>query len=63
MRIERDQGSSYSCFVIPILDMFDVIYQSHSVKLGQLGEDRTYTDVTKNYYGVSHTIVQLFIIQ
>ena len=34
--------------VIPMLEIFDVIYESHNVKLGHLGEERTYTDVAKS---------------
>ena len=44
-----------------MLEIFDVIYESHSVKLGHLGEERTYTDVAKKYYSVSQAMVRIFL--
>jgi hypothetical protein len=53
VRREGDRNPSERRLVIPMLQVFDVIYESHSVKLGHLGEERTYTDVAKKYYNDS----------
>lgn len=47
MKREDDQNSSELCLVIQMSEPFDVIYESHNVKLGRLREKRTYTDVAK----------------
>ena len=57
VRKEDDRSPSELHLVIPMLEVFDVIYESHSVKLGHLGEERTYTDVAKTYYSVSQAMV------
>ena len=61
VRREDDRNPSERCLVIPMLEVFDVIYESHSIKLGHLGEERTYTDVAKKYYSVSQAMVRIFI--
>jgi len=61
VRREDDRNPFERHLVIPMLEVFDVIYESHSIKLGHLGEERTYTDVAKKYYSVSQAMVPIFI--
>ena len=57
MRKKSECDSSDCCLVIPMLEVFDVIYESHSIKLGHFREERTYTNVAKKYYSVSQAMV------
>jgi hypothetical protein len=40
VRKEGNQDFSEHCLVIPMLEVFVVIYDSHSVELGHLGDER-----------------------
>jgi hypothetical protein len=57
VRKESNQGSPACCFIVPMLEVFDVIYESHSIKLGYLGEERTYNNVAKKHCSVSQGMV------
>lgn len=48
VRNKSDQDSFDGCSVFPMLDVFYFIYESYSIKLGHVGDERTYTDVTIN---------------
>ena len=61
--VRKEDGHDHSDrrLVIPMLEIFEVIYESHSVKLDNLGKERTYSDVAKKYYSFSQAMVWIFI--
>ena len=46
--------------VVPMLQIFDVINESHYT-VGHLGMERTYTNVSEKYYSVTQGMVSIFV--
>jgi hypothetical protein len=57
VRTERDKSSPEHCFSVPMLELSNVIYESHSINLGYLGEERKYTNGAKKHHSVSQGMV------
>jgi hypothetical protein len=61
VRIDEDKSDSKRRLVVPILEVFDIIHQSHSITLGHMGEERTFADMSKKDYNPTQEIVAIFI--
>ena len=60
VRIESRKEVSERRMVVPIIIIFDVIYESHW-SIGHLGEERTYDDASKKCYNVMQALVKIFV--
>ena len=47
--------------VIPMLDVFDVIKGIHDERLDHLGMERTYNEISKEYYSISQSMVSIYV--
>ena len=61
VRIDEDKSDSERRLVVPMLEVFDIIHQSHSITLGHMGEERTFADMSKKYYNPTQEMVAIFI--
>lgn len=41
-----------------MMDVFDIIHLSHSFTLGHMGKERTYADMSKQYYNHTQKVVE-----
>jgi hypothetical protein len=49
VRINEDTSDSERQLVVPMLDVFNIIHQSHSITRGHMGEERTFADMPRKY--------------
>lgn len=57
----KKESPSSPRLVIPMLDVFDVIKNVHDERLDHLGMERTYNEISKVYYSITQSMVNIYV--